>query len=540
MRPAALLAAVLSLLAAGISALPAAEAGVPEPILPDLVADPIERPYLQEYGSGPSRRRLLRFDGFVHNAGAGPLEIEAGTPNQDLIMGAVRQVVRPAVGDPERRALDGARVLFETDDNHDHWHLRSVARYSLWDANGTYEMAPPVKVGFCLLDVQPVEATWATRGYSGRCEQRNPDAEAVSMGVSAGWRDIYYGTTTFQWVDVSEAAPGRYLVRSEIDPEDVIDEAPGTEDNPPANVGVTIPGWVAQPTAALSIDGGPVSVTPGAAAVGSPAGVAQYRVEDPPAKGTLSVAPGQWFTGPVQYAPNPGWSGTDSFTFVARENGTNFPRTPVRATVTVGSGTGHRLTISGAPATVLTGSVTPLAATVARGTDPAEPGAVSWSADHGSVSPDGVFTAPGSVPDGGTATVRATTPSGLRAEVLIGIAPRPAVKPAPSPALKRKGVLGLSARRIGGRIVVAFVPKRSGRLRMSLFSRGRRVSRCRRPVVAGRHYACRVRAPRRNRAARIVATLRARNGRLLQQRMSVRPRKAAAAAHAHGAHSHGP
>ena len=44
--------------------------------LPDLVADPPERPQLAEYTyPNGTDALLLRFDGFVHNRGAGPLEM---------------------------------------------------------------------------------------------------------------------------------------------------------------------------------------------------------------------------------------------------------------------------------------------------------------------------------------------------------------------------------------------------------------------------------------------------------------------------------
>ena len=527
MRPAALLAAVLSLLAVGLSALPAGAAD-PVELLPDLVADPVEQPTIQEYGSGASLRRLLRFDGFVHNAGPGAVAVRGSSRLSD-VMGTREQLVDHRGGAPVAQAMPAdASVRWEPEDGHDHWHLRAAARYSLWDASGAAQIGVAEKVGFCLMDSEPVAATWSSRRFASNCAQDAPAASQVTMGVAAGWRDVYDRSLAFQWVDISDVAPGRYLLRSEVDPDDVIEETPAGETNAPADVPVTIPGWVARPTAALAIDGGPVSVLPNADAVGVPRAGAEFRVEDLPAQGTVDRAPGEWSTAPIRYTPSPGWSGSDTFTVAAREAGTRFPRSPARATVTIGSGTGHRLTISGAPSTVRTGSVTRLSATIARGTDPADPGAVSWSADHGSITRDGVFTAPAQVPPGGTATVRAATPSGLRAETRMTVEPAPAVKPAPSPP-RGTGVLRLSVRRAGGRIVVAVAPRRSGRLRLTVLTRGRKVSGCRLRVVARRSYACRLPAPRRGRPARIVASLRARNGRLLQQRLRVAARKAQAA-----------
>ena len=533
MRRTACLAAVLTLLAAGIATLPAGAAD-PVELLPDLVADPVTGPRLEEYGSGSSFRRLLRFTGYVHNDGAGAVAVKGSGPAADA-MGIREQVVDQSVGSPVAEAMPPqAQVLWEPQDSHLHWHLRSAAQYSLWDQHGAARIGTAEKVGFCLLDIDPVGDTPPSSGrFDGECQRRNPGASAVEMGVSAGWRDIYSSQTAFQWVDVSDVAPGAYLIRSEVDPDGVIRES--DETNAPANVPFTIPGWVAQPAAAVSYDGTPVSVTPRADAVGTPGAGAQFRVEDPPAHGTLSVAPGDWFTGAVRYTPAPGWPGSDSFTVSAREVGTSFPRSPARATVTIGSGTGHRLAISGAPASVRTRSVTRLSATIARGTDPADPGAVSWSADHGTVTPDGVFTAPRRVPAGRAATVRATTPSGLSAEVRMTVKARRPAQASPSVG-RGTGVLRLSARRVGGRIVLGVTPRRPGRLRLSVVARGRRVSGCRRRVAAGVTYVCRVRAPRGGRAARIVASLRTPRGRLIQQQRRLQARRAQAA----GSHTHGP
>jgi hypothetical protein len=60
-----------------------------------------------------------------------------------------------------QRLLDGgcsvfepltAQVIYETDDSHDNWHLKHIARYSLWNSAGTAEVGPAQKVGFSLVD----------------------------------------------------------------------------------------------------------------------------------------------------------------------------------------------------------------------------------------------------------------------------------------------------------------------------------------------------------------------------------------------------
>ena len=143
-------AAARRLLALGIVLLAVPAAAAAAPVYPDLVADPPGTPSRPEACSDAGGARLLlRFDGFVHNRGPGPLEIQAGGRNGST-MTSVRQ-----------RLLDGgssvfepltAQVIYETDDTHDHWHLKHIARYSLWNSARTAEVGPAQKVGFGLVD----------------------------------------------------------------------------------------------------------------------------------------------------------------------------------------------------------------------------------------------------------------------------------------------------------------------------------------------------------------------------------------------------
>ena len=48
-------------------------------------------------------------------------------------------------------------IIWEPEDGHDHWHLKNAARYSLWNSDKTAEVAPALKVGFCLIDSTRIE-----------------------------------------------------------------------------------------------------------------------------------------------------------------------------------------------------------------------------------------------------------------------------------------------------------------------------------------------------------------------------------------------
>jgi hypothetical protein len=103
----------------------------------------------------------VRFDGYVTNVGDGPLDV-AGDPSSGQMMQRVR-VNGSLVNDKS------VPVQFETGDGHNHWHLKEVMRYSLWNQAKTAEVAPGLKTGFCLVDSQTApqpSPSPASRTYS--------------------------------------------------------------------------------------------------------------------------------------------------------------------------------------------------------------------------------------------------------------------------------------------------------------------------------------------------------------------------------------
>jgi Lysyl oxidase len=471
------------------------------PQLPDLVADapgPSLRP--EVYNDG-TQRLLMRLDGFVHNAGSGALEIRGSGPS-GLVMSSVVQRVYDSDGSFEDLPSD-ARMRFETTDFHNHWHLMDAMRYSLWSSDRSIEVAPAQKVGFCLLDSQRMESNGpAVAVYpvpnDNFCGQGQPTRSQVVEGVSAGWRDIYRAVLPFQWVDISDAAPGTYWLRADSDPDGVIHES--DEDN----VGTfaaspsVVNGYLAQP-----VDAGTIPAD-GSSAIdlqatqfddsfpGSP-GPVEFEIVTPPASGSLDRPTGQWFSGSqVHFTPSPGQSGPVSFTFAARDPNSAFPLNPRTAgvTLTVAGLAATRLgpapaplAISGAPASVLTGSVTQLTAT---GPDAAM--GVSWSANDvvggnsklGRLSLNGVYTAPAKPPAGGAVTIAAKSVSGAIARVVVRIVKAPAAKAAPSSALPAAG--GRLSRLVLARqrrtLIAKVLPGHSGRLSFVARRGKQTIARC--------------------------------------------------------------
>jgi hypothetical protein len=517
--------ALLGVSAAAALALPiyaSAGPGAP-PQAPDLRADPVEEvegPGV--YGdTGPfgSGRLLVRFDGFVTNVGAGPVEV-SGNPQ---VQGGVVQRARTTPGSAPSVVVGSPEVIFETADGHDHFHLKRAMRYSLWTADRTAPVAPGQKVGFCLYDIEPApqpspppDPETYTEDVTDFCDAGNSAATSLTMGTSPGWRDVYAKHLAYQWVDVSNTPPGTYVVGSEADPDNVIWEGGGAAETNPAAFAttepVTVPGWIAQPVSVPQA-GAPKAIPITALRYGSlPPGDLRYRVVAGPAHGALSVPVGQTFDPAAQalvYTPTGGYRGPDGFQYVAVSAGSAFPLSPPIASVSL-TDTRPSLAISGAPAELEAGASVRLTATPANLT-----GGVGWSTSAGHIGTAGLLTAPDAVPKGGTIRVRATsisTPT-VFGEVTIAIVPprtgpRPGVSgrlSAGATPLSRVAIRRVTRRVFVGRVVTG---KRGGRVTMTATFGRKVLGRCRSRVRARQGFSCRIRLKRDYPLTRVRMTAR--------------------------------
>lgn len=421
-------------------------------VLPDLVADTPQRPGVETYTySNGTQALLLRFDGYVHNQGDGPLEIRATDLQSDGVMATTRQYVQTPSGMQAVTPPPGPpQVQFEREDSHNHFHLKQIARYSLWNSAKTAEVSPAQKTGFCLVDSEHVDnkgpsSSAYTVDANNFCGQNQPTRPSLTMGVSAGWRDLYHRYLAFQWVDVSNVQPGNYWVAAEIDTNNVVAESNETNNGKKfAATATVVPGYLAKAVSAPAVPfGGSGTVTLVADVFGSP-GARRFRIQTLPANGTLrsgstTLAANAVLTGnTLTYVPNAGYSGPDSFTYSAFDSASPYPRSPASATasVTVGSTQQSSVAVSGAPQTLLTNGSAQLTATVAN----AGP-AVTWSVNGvvggnaavGTITTGGLYTAPASVPSGGAVTVRATSDEQPAAYGEATIAIQAPAPPDPSP-----------------------------------------------------------------------------------------------------------
>ncbi len=151
--------AALAVATAGALGLAGAATGVaPAEALPDLVSDSPTSAVLQTYiDADPSvpRRLLLRFNGYVHNKGAGPLEMIGRSPSNGTMTQTGQRIYDTSGAFMREDTSRDPVLVYETADGHNHWHLRAAMRYALYDASKSVEVAPSQKVGFCLIDSGP-------------------------------------------------------------------------------------------------------------------------------------------------------------------------------------------------------------------------------------------------------------------------------------------------------------------------------------------------------------------------------------------------
>ena len=403
-------------------------------LLPDLVSDPPTFDYgANVFSVGGQNRLLLRFDGYVTNLGDGPVDLSGNpqlTDSADPTSHDVWQRVRTASG--EWVNLAQPPVRYETSDGHNHFHLMDIVAYSLWSQHGTTLVAPGAKVGFCLADSEelpehhpnPGPATYLD-DVTQDCMANEPNATSLHMGVTEGWRDIYDGDVTFQWIDVSDVGPGRYRLGVEADPYNILIETDETNNGVALSDDVSVvPGYVAKSKVLTGEPDTNRALWLATKKYGNP-GTAAFRIVSRPSHGTLAtkskytaiqggIRYSAFKNRNVVYTPDPGFSGVDTFEVIAFDSARpDFPTSPAVATVTIDMTSAEAVvTIIDAPPSIPAGTTTSLQAQV----DGAAAG-VSWSVDGtgggnatvGTIDADGTYTAPSAVPEADSVTIRATS-----------------------------------------------------------------------------------------------------------------------------------
>jgi hypothetical protein len=491
-----------------------ARAAGPPDLLPNLVADPPAHPLLDYYANADgSHDLLLRFDGYVHNAGPGALDIRGARTDSSQPMPPLQRVYRTDGSFHDDPMPANAQLFYSNADGHRHWHLQNVARYSLSTRDRKHLVARALKVGFCFEDsehvntaIGPASAVYSDAHGRQFCRHNQPDALSLFEGVSAGWRDLYARTLTFQWVVVSYVEPGAYRLREDMDATGVIHES--NEVNAPAwSVdAVTIPGYVAR---AVSSRRGPAghseTVKLHASAYGSP-GPRRFRIVSPPRHGKLNVTRGSDFsTSSVRYTPAHGYRGLDRFTYAAVDSTSPYPRHPGTATValTVGVPAQPRVMLERVPMAVQAGTGVQFHARVVHSKGHRR---VTWSvngvhggnAQVGTVSSRGFYRAPTTAPSTSRVIIAARNTSGAHDGRLVKIvwsAP-PGASPG-TPGGAGSGQLATSTQPAsGGWLLAASVtPRQAGRMSIRARAHRRRLGSCTARTPRSRRFTCRLYVP---------------------------------------------
>jgi len=457
--PATVLLIVAGLLLVVLHPARGAASEPPSPKLPDLVADPPDAIGLSTDSSSGTPHLLLRFNGYIHNKGPGAVDFrgsrvvptlspetekkvkEAEEKQEGLPpaieaelaaspMHATQRLFTTEVGQEEtnieRLHVDepsAAELIFSSADGHHHWHLQRAAKYSLWNAAKSGEVAPAQKVGFCLDDSQHVELSKGPKTpvyadnvppFRDFCQKYRPNATSLFEGISPGWRDLYDRELAFQWVDASSVLPGEYWLREEVNPLGVIKETGGANVPVYAASPTIVPGFDALAQLVSAKAGEATTVTVSAKAWND-ASTPTFKVVSGPQHGTLKAgAKGNQ----TIYTPEAGFTGHDSFTFSAADPNSPFPTNPAIATVSieVGEPEGEPSVTIQAPGSMKAGESAQLTAQVQNDSPN-----VTWQASAGTITPAGLYTAPEEPPAGRTVTITATTAKGAHDEVPIRI-----------------------------------------------------------------------------------------------------------------------
>jgi Lysyl oxidase/Bacterial Ig domain len=305
---------------------------------PDLVATPPTNPQFEVKQLDDGQNHfLVRFDAVLRNIGPGPLEVRGSNPVNGVMTVSSQRVYNDGTGfrdDFSRHPV----IKFESADGHNHWHVQNAARYALWNEAGTTEVGRGAKVGFCLEDVaQFIPGTPGhsyDNGDTNYCNANMPNAPSVFEGITYGWQDVYVASLAFQWVDLSDIAPGRYRLGEQVDPDNLFVEYDKSNNGPALSPDiVTVPGWF--PSSATVTAKQAQTIALGAQRYGNSASAA-FKIESAPKHGKLNVPAGAALPGfQVVYTPNPGFEGSDTFNFSVRDPASAYPVHSPVATVTV-------------------------------------------------------------------------------------------------------------------------------------------------------------------------------------------------------------
>jgi hypothetical protein len=174
-------------------------------------------------------RTLLHATSDVKSRGLGPMELH-GARNGPRSMRVAERIHRRGGG---RLVVPTQATLHFTDVGSyfggSYWKVHQLARFELWSVDRHHQPSHRVRVGpklnYCLRDLErtrPGRHSPAGRHYPG-CDQ-NPYTDAVTLGTSVGWSDIYPADYDKQWIPVG-GLHGCFAFVMKVDPQELLYES---------------------------------------------------------------------------------------------------------------------------------------------------------------------------------------------------------------------------------------------------------------------------------------------------------------------------
>jgi hypothetical protein len=185
--------------------------------LPDLELAPLYGLVIKTTRKGLKR---IRFGTRAFNIGAGPLEAHGRARNGQVMEEVVQRIYDDQGG--VRELAPPQMSMFWAGDGHNHWHVERFITVEIYKKGSLASTRRIRKLGFCLLDLvkssnPPADAS-PTRGYPFDACGRSVTVDSITMGISVGWADDYFPTTTFQWIDVTTMPAGVYRLCAKVNP----------------------------------------------------------------------------------------------------------------------------------------------------------------------------------------------------------------------------------------------------------------------------------------------------------------------------------
>jgi hemolysin type calcium-binding protein/lysyl oxidase len=186
-----------------------------EDLLPDLGMAQLADVQIQNTDT----QKQLRFSTTIVNVGAGQFEVTGRRPDTNTTDMTTTQRIYNSAGDYRDRST--AATFVYSGDGHDHWHVKDLEDYDLFQLDESGNVVEPAvveqggKIGYCFFDNTNYGSS-ELEYYVG-CENGNPGALGVTMGLSRGWGDTYGASTVGQYLDITGLADGRYRLRITAD-----------------------------------------------------------------------------------------------------------------------------------------------------------------------------------------------------------------------------------------------------------------------------------------------------------------------------------